>query len=475
MKPISLGALKILSLTYLTLVAAIPDQQNITIEEDYHERDVITRDVCIIGGGSAGTYSAIRLLELGQTVIVIEKESLMGGHTNTFTVRSSGLKIDYGVVVFHNNSVVQDYFSHFKIPLAYADFGTPNTTANVDFRTGQIVAGFVSENSTLALEAWVVQLQKYPFLAAGFNLPDPVPEDLLLSFNDFVQKYNLDGMVQLISQLDQGYADLLNRPTLYAMKSLGLDLVRTVQNGYITTARHDNYEIYDAATIELSAAKSLLLSSYVISVDRNYDGKGSAKIVAQTPTGKKLIKARKIVVAIPPRTSSFKGWDLDNQEKDVFGTYRNEAYYTCLLTNTGIPDSFAVNNIGANTSFNLPALPGIYGIRPTAQPGLIDVKYGSPFEQDDTTVKKNIVAALGRLNITGVTTTPEKATFAAFNAHVPFFEHVTSDQIKEGFYKRATGLQGYRGVWYTGAAWETHDSSQIWNFTEILLPEIVKA
>jgi hypothetical protein len=77
------------------------------------------------------------------------------------------------------------------------------------------------------------------------------------------------------------------------------------------------------------------------------------------------------------------------------------------------------------------------------------------------------------LNIPGVTTTPEKVEWVEFKSHTPFFEHVTGEQIQNGFYKKATALQGHRGTWYTGAAWETHDSSMIWNFTETILGGIV--
>jgi ribulose 1,5-bisphosphate synthetase/thiazole synthase len=33
--------------------------------------EVVESDVCIIGGGSSGTYSAIRLKEMGKTVTLI--------------------------------------------------------------------------------------------------------------------------------------------------------------------------------------------------------------------------------------------------------------------------------------------------------------------------------------------------------------------------------------------------------------------
>ena len=46
--------------------------------------EIIERDVAIIGGGSAGTYSAIRLRDLNETVVVIEREAILGGHTDTY-------------------------------------------------------------------------------------------------------------------------------------------------------------------------------------------------------------------------------------------------------------------------------------------------------------------------------------------------------------------------------------------------------
>lgn len=218
---------------------------------EFNEEDIITRDVCVIGGGSAGTYAATRLHQLGQSVIIIERESLMGGHTNTYTVPNSGLTIDYGVVVFHNLSLVRDYFAHYGVELGPATFAAPNMSYNVDFRTGKVVKGFVSPDPTASLKSYVQQLEKYPFLSSGINLPDPVPEDLLIPFKEFVHKFDLANMVQTICGLGQGYADLLDQPSLYALKGFGLDLVHdNTQSGYLATVTHDNHAIYDAAAIE---------------------------------------------------------------------------------------------------------------------------------------------------------------------------------------------------------------------------------
>lgn len=60
--------------------------------------DVINRDVCIIGGGSSGTYTAVRLTDLGQSVVVVEKEDVLGGHTNTFVDPINNATVDYGEI-----------------------------------------------------------------------------------------------------------------------------------------------------------------------------------------------------------------------------------------------------------------------------------------------------------------------------------------------------------------------------------------
>jgi heterodisulfide reductase subunit A-like polyferredoxin len=40
--------------------------------------EVINRDFVVIGGGSSGTYSAIRLRDLNYSVVVVEKKQELG-------------------------------------------------------------------------------------------------------------------------------------------------------------------------------------------------------------------------------------------------------------------------------------------------------------------------------------------------------------------------------------------------------------
>ncbi|RYP85479.1 hypothetical protein DL770_005037 [Monosporascus sp. CRB-9-2] len=79
------------------------------------------REVAILGGGSSGTYTAVRLQDSGKTVVVVEADDALGGHTETYTDPVTGQRDDIGVLFFHNIPVVRDYFARFDIPLEFAE------------------------------------------------------------------------------------------------------------------------------------------------------------------------------------------------------------------------------------------------------------------------------------------------------------------------------------------------------------------
>jgi heterodisulfide reductase subunit A-like polyferredoxin len=71
-----------------------PDEKS-----SFKPNDIIIRDVAIIGGGASGTHAAISLKDKGKSIIVIEKQGRLGGHTETYIDPSTGIPIDYGVRV----------------------------------------------------------------------------------------------------------------------------------------------------------------------------------------------------------------------------------------------------------------------------------------------------------------------------------------------------------------------------------------
>lgn len=432
--------------------------------------DTISRDVCVIGGGSTGSYAAIRLKDAGKSVAVIEKVGQLGGHTQTYIDPVTGFPVDVGVIVFHNTSLVLEYFARLNVSLTAAGTsdGSSITEYN-DFRTGAIISNYTPSDPTAGLEAYGAQLAKYPYVETGFDLPYPVPEDLLLSFGEFVVKYSLQSATPFISSFAQGLGDILSLPTLYVFKNFGSDILRLIATGgFLTTALHDNSLLYQSALAVLG--QDVYLNSTVMAMDRS--GKDYATIIVEAPTKTVQMQCNKIVFTIPPKLNNLHGFDLSRNETELFRKFKNTGYYTGVIRNAGIPDNTSVTNVGVDTPYNLPPLPAIYGLSQTGIPGLINVKYGSADTVSDKFVMQDILAATKRLQVVGKNESAEPE-LAAYYSHTPFECHVSAEHIREGFYKKLIALQGQRRTWYTGGAFDTHDSSLLWKFTDGLIPSIL--
>jgi hypothetical protein len=437
-----------------------------------HPRDVITRDVCIIGGGASGTYGAIRLNDLGKRVVVVEQQSQLGGQTETYTDPASGNKTEMGVVAWYTNDIVNNFFARLNVSLKVVDVEragfTTLTSIPVDFRTGEIVTNIYSGNVTEGISNYAAQLAKYPYLEDGFDIPYPVPSDFLLPFGEFVEKYNISGAIQVLNIFGNGMGDFLNQPTLYVFKLVSMETIQALGAGtFQATLSGDNHEVYDKAAAVLG--ENVLLNSKVVAVDRCGE---YPEVVVQTPSGLKYIQAKKLLLAIPPKLENLIGFDLDITETSLFRQLLNTGYYTAIINNTGLPDDIEVRNFGADTPYNVPFVPGPYFVQASDISGLFNVKYCSPVPVSDEIAKANIVAAVQRLRTAGTlnTTTPD---FVQFHSHTPFEMTVSVDAVQNGFYKDLYALQGLKNTYWTGAAFHSQDSSKLWAFTEKLLPGII--
>lgn len=241
-------------------------------------------------------------------------------------------------------------------------------------------------------------------------------------------------------------------------------------------AAKGNSEIYDKATAELGA--SALLSSSVVSMDRR--NPALVQITVKTPTGKKLIKAKKLISAIPPLIDNLGGFDLDKTETPIFNKFQGHSWYVGLVNNSGIPSNLTLLNYGAANpqNFNISVVPGVYATYATVVPGLHYFLFGGNDSQPTLTrsyVRQGLKDTLERLRTQG--TIPAKPDGAAFNiidftSHTPYEVFVPSTQIAKGFYNRLFALQGKRNTYWTGAAFVTHSSAAIWNYTDRLVEGI---
>ena len=395
------------------------------------------------------------------------------GHVNTYVDPSTGQTYDYGVQIFSNISIVTNYFEHFNIPLAPLTSSGGGVSVPVNFETGDVVPAskLIGGNLTAALLEYLAQENKYPEIFENWDLPYPVPEELLMPFGDFIKKYDLSALAYDSFSYDQGAANILAQPTLYMMKYQ--DRIQTqdqIAGGFIRNALGDNQELYDKALAELGS--NAFISSHVEHVKRLED---CVEVYVSTPDGQKVIKASKLLISIPPTLSNLGFLDLTSHESGLFGQWNNSYYWDVVMKNTGIPDNTSLANFNPNAPLNLPAMPGIYGFEATPITNLHATYYSSPGPMSNAEVKADILATLARVRSgLGYPPLSKPPEFVGFHDHAPFVLTVSNDAIKNGFYKQLLALQGKKNTWWTGAAWMNQASSTLWKYDEEqILPQVV--
>ena len=270
-------------------------------DTDISPQNTLNVDICVIGGGAAGTYSAIKSKDLNKTVVLVEQQDRLGGHSKTYVDPGSNRSIELGVAEYMDTPIVREWFARFEVPLYQFNFSIPGVTSSyADFQTGQIATA--RQGDLLgAWDAFQTQVAKYPFLDYSLDsVPFPVPADLLLPFGQFITKYNLRDAVPYLSLYAQGWGNFVTLPTLLAIKYFPPSFFSpaTLYSGAPgALAAKESSLIYEKATKELGT--NALLSSTVLSMDRS--AADLVKITVQTPFGKKLIRAKKLISTIPPR------------------------------------------------------------------------------------------------------------------------------------------------------------------------------
>lgn len=124
---------------------------------------------------------------------------------------------------------VRKHFNRLNVSLTPAT-GSSFATKYVDFSTG-ILQNSVPADPSQALGILAQQLQKYPSLPSGYNLTEPIEEDLLTPFGEFVEKYNIQAAVPLAEMFAHGVGDLLKSPSIYVFQNFGLPQLAMLRNG----------------------------------------------------------------------------------------------------------------------------------------------------------------------------------------------------------------------------------------------------
>ncbi|EME44699.1 hypothetical protein DOTSEDRAFT_72229 [Dothistroma septosporum NZE10] len=463
-----------LALQVITTFASPTSSANATIE-------TIDRDVVVIGGGSSGTYTAIRLQQLGKSVAVVEKQNRLGGHVNTYVDYFTNTTFDYGVIIMVNITVVRDYFAYLDIPMGTFQGYVPNQqTLYADFASETNVSTMYNDAQVAAaVLGYAAQLEKYSYLSSGYHLPDPIPKDLLLPFGTFLEKYNLTALAYTIWYINEGAGDILAQPTLYMLKYFGLlqaQGLAGVSGMQFVNANNDYQSLYNSALTHLGEDTNAFLDSVPTNVHRNDTG---VSVRVATPTGEKLIRAKKLVVSIPPKIQELAPFlDMTSNEQALFSQFNNSFHYAVVVGNTGFPPDALIENLNPKAPADLPPMPAAYAFAPTPVEGLHIVWCGTSHYEPVAQIKTAILEAARAVQRTYNYTSPEAGgpKIIQFRDHSPTQLEVSVEAIKDRFYDKLNALQGDMNTFWTGATWESHSSSAIWNFTEYeVLPKILES
>lgn len=434
--------------------------------------EVIKKDIVIIGGGSSGIYTGIRLMDEGKDIAIIEKSSKIGSHANTYYDPTTGTPQNVGVQAFHNTTIVRDYFARLNVTASGSSFAQW-PTVNVDFITGEAVTNYTSANQSAILEGFQtyreILAEKYAYLDDGFFLPDPIPEELFLPFSEFATTYGFEAILpSLVTFIEP--VEIWKEPTLYVIKNFGLESTEA----YLQILLAGTYRPKDVNEIYIKAADILgsrvMLNSTAQFVKRSSAG---VTVVVNTPNGTICIEAGKIVMAVPPFLQNFQGWDLSSHESDLFSKFLGKDIHIAITRNPTW-NNVSYNGVGPASTLGNPRLPGVISVVPN---GFTDSSYysyiGSPYRVSVEDAQALFKEQVNALIANGVMPESENEIVEWFN-HDYYMNYVPEEDIRAGFYTELNNLQGNSSTFYVGAVWAGQDSSYIWRAINVLLPRLLE-
>ncbi|KAI1644291.1 FAD/NAD(P)-binding domain-containing protein [Daldinia loculata] len=461
MKPIKLGS-------SFSLVASVLARN---VHAQCQGAEVITRDIAIVGGGATGTYAAINLKDQGKSIIVIEKRGALGGHTSTYHDPTTGTPINYGLQLYHDDEVSRSFFALLNITVSGGTFPISKIPLYIDFTDGSPVLNYSIPPLN---EDYFQALHKYPYLENGLELPDPVPEELLLTWAEYMEQFNLTDDAIATYSRPAVPGDLTKILALYVFNNLNTVMLEEELEGkIIVNANGDLAEPYSNALAELGS--DVLLNSVVTDGQRGSKPADGVRLCVSTPEGSKRVIAKQLVFSAPPVLENLEPFGLDERETNIISQFEGGFYYTGVVTNLGLPTNYSYVNRGQKTQSHVASLPGVVMFNPTNVEGTYYYWYTSlsdlTKEQVETETRDTL--KLLQKTVAGADANAEPQ-FVAYKSHTPLHPTASADAIRKGIYRDIYSLQGYRNTWYTGSLLVT-GSSQLWNITSQLLPRIIAA
>ncbi|KXH65647.1 FAD dependent oxidoreductase [Colletotrichum salicis] len=404
----------------------------------------ISRDVVVVGSGAAGSHAAVWLRDHDQSVVVVEKASQLDAASNK--------SINVGVQAWMEYKDTFDFPKRMNVSTSGSMQFTTLDYKYVDFKTGSPVKVWTAPSSDAmypALQRYLDVLEKYEdIILPGFeNFPgaDAIPDDLVMPFRQFVEKYDIAAAVsQIWDSTAQGLGDTMDVPTLFVMQASGVPM------------------LYESVAEFLS--DDVLYSSNIVSTAQRTDEGVSVKVAGANGT-LTCIDAKRLLIAFEPTPESLAPFNPDETETDVFDKIEFTTIYAGILRHPSLQTSTAYSNRSpAPGSTNYTVFPT------TSQVGRIDYIGGTKDLFQFTAV---IADSIDNLIEAGtVPASNGTLSFVSFANHGKMHPRVTGEELRAGFIRKQTVLQGRRSTWYTGAAFSAGFSTVVWGVQQCHIAQV---
>ena len=163
-----------------------------------HSASSPCQDIAIVGSGIAG-MSAAWLLSQTHSVTVFERDTRIGGHSNTVVVKKAGIRIpvDTGFIVYNDETYpnLVALFSHLKVPTEASDmsFAVSVDNGSLEYGSGSLNAMLGQRRNILTPRYWRMVLDIKRFFQQATKFLNEKNPDETLNLGDFLARHGFKG------------------------------------------------------------------------------------------------------------------------------------------------------------------------------------------------------------------------------------------------------------------------------------------
>jgi len=355
-----------------------------------HGDDGGRREVCVVGGGAAGSAITLELLDRGYTNIrLIEPLPFIGGSCNT-VYGPNGTWNEPGVAIFpdtlYANSVglgpwkvdMVGWVKRFAGPdsILIPDFFTPlEALAYADdfnlrlFLGPAPIAPLTPDQELDFARLFQIMNTTYRWMETLEDVPNPIPPELLQSTQDFLIQFNLTSLIPLflIELTDGGFGHLANLTAFDGlMQKTPTNLLYGTLGAWFSVEQGCR-AVYDGMLTYFNSFGGVVMVNATVNQIRRpgrFDPLEAPVIVSGVQNGRHFIEVcDSVVLAMPQTLANLEPiLDLTEEEYAIYSQISTRNYFVgtadIQTIPTGVPPIFDLANVNlTDVPFFVPDFP----------------------------------------------------------------------------------------------------------------------